>query len=86
MQRPDPADRIDHGARIRLGAAGTKNGFRGRLLGLAGVGALTALAVLTTLVPGPSQVQAHAADRGPATVAQAGPFRQPDPRAGTDFR
>lgn len=74
MQRPDPADRIDHGARIRLGVAGTKNGFRGRLLGLAGVGALTALAVLTTLVPGPSQVQAHAADRGPATELKLGYF------------
>jgi len=74
MKRPDVGESTGNGDRVRFSPHGQKGGFRGRFLGLAAVAALTAVAVATTFLPGPNEVQAQAADHGPADELNIGYF------------
>lgn len=74
MKRHETAEPARHGNRVRLTAHGPEAGYGGRFLGLAGVGVLAALAVVTALLPGPSDEQAQAADLGPAAELKVGYF------------
>lgn len=74
MKRPDVGESTGNGDRVRLSPHGQTGGFRGRFLGLAAVAALTAVAVATTFLPGPNEVQAQAADHGPADELNIGYF------------
>ena len=74
MKQPDAGQPAGNQGRVRLTAHGQKTGFRGRFLGLAAVGALSAVAVATTFLPGPNEVPAQAAHHGPADELKIGYF------------
>ena len=74
MKQPDAVESSSNNDRVRLTSHGQKTGFRGRILGLVAVGALTAAAVVTSFLPGPNEVPAQAADRGPAAELKIGYF------------
>lgn len=74
MKQPDLPEPAENKDRVRLTAHSGKTGYRSRFLGLAAVGVLAAAAVVTTLVPGPNEIQAQAADNGPADELKIGYF------------
>lgn len=74
MSRPEQPPKPAAHKRIRLTARSHQASYRGRIAGLIGVGVLTALALVTTVLPGPNQTPAQAADRGAATKLRLGYF------------
>jgi len=74
MKQPDVVQPTENQGRVRLTAHGQNTGFRGRFLGLAAVGVLAAVAIATTFLPGPHELQAQAAVNGPATDLKIGYF------------